>query len=116
MARGREAAESAHRLLTGEHLRYGRSYAGPTITDFEIHLQPDLAGQRVRPSLRRYGGAGDFVEIEPGLDRAAALREAHRCNSCGRPVGYYRTCWFCLPCEVECPEEALHVEVPYLLR
>jgi hypothetical protein len=23
-----------------------------------------------------------------------------------------RTCWFCLPCEIECPEEALYVEVP----
>jgi formate dehydrogenase major subunit len=36
--------------------------------------------------------------------------------SCGQPFGKYRTCWFCLPCEVDCPHEALWVEVPYLLR
>jgi hypothetical protein len=33
---------------------------------------------------------------------------------CGMPFGI-RTCWFCLPCEIECPEEALYVEIPYRL-
>ena len=116
MARGRDAAESVDRLLKGEHLRYGRAYAGPTITDFEIDMHAEPGRERVPLPLRRHGGKGDFLEIEQGLDRETARREAQRCNSCGKPVGLYRTCWFCLPCEVECPEEALYVEVPYLLR
>jgi len=116
MAQGREAAESVDRFLRGDHLRYGRKYAGPVITDFEIDIHPDLESDRVALPLRRYGGRGDFLEIEEGLGRDDARREAQRCNSCGQPVGFYRTCWFCLPCEVECPVEALHVEVPYLLR
>jgi NADPH-dependent glutamate synthase beta subunit-like oxidoreductase len=116
MAQGREAAESVHRLLNGEHLRYGREYAGPVITEFEIEIEPGLARERAPLPLRRYGGVGDFLEIEGGLDPETARHEAQRCNSCAQPVGFYRTCWFCLPCEVECPEEALYVEVPYLLR
>jgi formate dehydrogenase major subunit len=116
MAQGREAAESVHRLLTGEHLRFGRSYAGPRITGFDIDIDPDLPSERAALPLHRIEGTGDFGEIEQGLTTDAAREEARRCNSCGRPVGFYRTCWFCLPCEVECPEEALYVEVPYLLR
>ena len=45
-----------------------------------------------------------------------ARAEAGRCYSCGAPFGKFRTCWFCLPCEVECPQEALWVDIPYLLR
>ena len=25
-------------------------------------------------------------------------------------------CWFCLPCEHDCPTKAITVEIPYLLR
>jgi NAD-dependent dihydropyrimidine dehydrogenase PreA subunit len=25
-------------------------------------------------------------------------------------------CWYCLPCEKECPTEAITVDIPYLLR
>ena len=116
MAHGREAAESVDRFLNDEHLKYGRAYAGPTITDFEIEIDPHLPSDRVAQPLHQIEGTGDFGEIEQGLTLEAAREEAHRCNSCGQPVGFYRTCWFCLPCEVECPEEALYVEVPYLLR
>ncbi len=116
MARGRDAAESVDRFLKGEHLSYGRAYAGPTITEFDIEIRPDLPSERASVPLHRCGGGGDFLEIEQGLSREVARQEAQRCNSCGQPVGFYRTCWFCLPCEVECPEEALYVEVPYLLR
>ena len=116
MARGRDAAESVDRFLNGEHLKYGRTYLGPTTTEFEVEIRADLAKDRTVTPLRCYEGKGDFREIERGFTSEEARREARRCNSCGKPVGYYRTCWFCLPCEVECPEEALRVEVPYLLR
>lgn len=25
-------------------------------------------------------------------------------------------CWYCLPCEKDCPTQAIRVEIPYLLR
>ena len=53
-------------------------------------------------------------DLCPGAEQART--EASRCLSCGGPTGHYRNCWFCLPCEVECPEQALYVNIPYLLR
>ncbi|MBW2146245.1 MAG: FAD-dependent oxidoreductase [Deltaproteobacteria bacterium] len=116
MAQGREAAISVHRMLSGEPLRYGRAYEGPYIRDFPIDVSGAIQRERVAiPTVGR-GTQGDFRELEASLDDDAARREAERCYSCGVPVGHYRTCWFCLPCEVVCPTEALYVEVPYLLR
>jgi NAD-dependent dihydropyrimidine dehydrogenase PreA subunit len=28
----------------------------------------------------------------------------------------YDECWYCLPCELDCPKNAIKVEIPYLLR
>lgn len=28
----------------------------------------------------------------------------------------YDECWYCLPCEVDCPTGAITVDIPYLLR
>ncbi|MBP1714423.1 MAG: hypothetical protein H6Q42_2626, partial [Deltaproteobacteria bacterium] len=42
--------------------------------------------------------------------------EAERCLNCGRPGEFNQTCWYCLPCEIECPVEALEVRIPYLVR
>jgi NAD-dependent dihydropyrimidine dehydrogenase PreA subunit len=25
-------------------------------------------------------------------------------------------CWYCMPCEKDCPTVAVHVDIPYLLR
>ncbi|TAL29752.1 MAG: FAD-binding protein [Spirochaetes bacterium] len=116
MASGRRAAESAHRFLSGEHLRYGRAYRGPVETKFEIVTENDVARERVSIPGRKFTGRGDFTEIEQCLDEETARKEARRCISCGQAYGKYRTCWFCLPCEIECPHKALRVEIPYLLR
>jgi formate dehydrogenase major subunit len=69
-----------------------------------------------RPGVRRCEGKGDFGETEAAFDTDSARAEASRCMSCGAPFGRYRTCWFCLPCEIECPRKAIDVEIPYLLR
>jgi NADPH-dependent glutamate synthase beta subunit-like oxidoreductase len=116
MAKGRCAAESADRFLKGEHLRYGRQYAGPYETEFVIDTTRAAQLKRAAIPQYKYRGKGDFDELERGLDTGSARNEASRCYSCGEPFGKYRTCWFCLPCEVACPHEALWVEVPYLLR
>ncbi len=28
----------------------------------------------------------------------------------------YDECWYCMPCEVDCPTNAVSVNIPYLLR
>jgi NAD-dependent dihydropyrimidine dehydrogenase PreA subunit len=28
----------------------------------------------------------------------------------------YDECWYCLPCELDCPTKAITVSIPYLLR
>ncbi len=116
MAGGRQAAESVDRFLKGEHLRFGRTYPGPVETDFEIDADRGSKERRTASAQHRFRGKGDFDEIERGFDAKTAVKEAGRCHSCGEPFGKYRTCWFCLPCEVDCPNEALWVEIPYLLR
>jgi NADPH-dependent glutamate synthase beta subunit-like oxidoreductase len=116
MAKGRQAAESAHRFLSAEHLRHGRVYAGPFETGFEINTDYGNGAERTPLPHGAFAGAGDFNEIEQCFDRATARKEAGRCYNCGVPFGKYRTCWFCLPCEVECPHDAMWVEIPYLLR
>jgi formate dehydrogenase major subunit len=116
MAGGRQAAESVHRLLSGEHPRYGRQYAGPVETEFKIETCHATSPHRLTIPKHQLSGKGDFTELERGVDAETARKEASRCLSCGQPFGKYRNCWFCLPCEVDCPHDALYVEVPYLLR
>ncbi|MBN1881889.1 MAG: FAD-dependent oxidoreductase [Deltaproteobacteria bacterium] len=116
MAQGLEAAESVDRYLKGKHLRFGRSYAGPVVTEFDIDTSRGSDSPRVRTAKRKYTGTGDFSEIEVTLTQDEARREAKRCYCCGEPFGKHRSCWFCLACEVECPEEAIWIDIPYLLR
>jgi len=34
----------------------------------------------------------------------------------GKAYMRFDECWYCLPCEKECPTEAITVDIPYLLR
>lgn len=34
----------------------------------------------------------------------------------GKAVMRYDECWYCLPCEQDCPTGAIRVDIPYLLR
>jgi NADPH-dependent glutamate synthase beta subunit-like oxidoreductase len=116
MADGRAVAESVHRWLMREDLHYGRSYRGPVETEFEIDVRTGSNLTRRQIPRRLIRGQGDFSEVEMAFDEATARQEAGRCYSCGEPFGKFRTCWFCLPCEIECPHEALRVDIPYLLK
>jgi NADPH-dependent glutamate synthase beta subunit-like oxidoreductase len=115
MAQGKEAAVSIQRLLQGDDLEYGR--VNQAI--YELQFEPDLS--RAKPQARiampsvSLAQRKGFQEVARGYSREEAIAEAERCLDCGVPFGI-RTCWFCLPCEIECPEEALYVEIPYLLR
>lgn len=115
MASGREAAESVDRLVRGKHLKYGRSYPGPIDTNFRIeHTGADRPRQKAEN--HNFNGKGDYAVVEGVLTADQAKKEAARCHSCGAPFGKYKSCWFCLPCEIDCPENAIHVKIPYLLR
>jgi NADPH-dependent glutamate synthase beta subunit-like oxidoreductase len=115
MAQGKEAALSIQRFLTGGDLHYGRTDGGP----YERQFEPDLSRANPRPRVLAasipVSRRNRFQEVVRGYSKKEAKAEAERCLNCGMPFGL-RTCWFCLPCEIECPEKALYVEIPYLLR
>ncbi|MGQ9695866.1 MAG: FAD-dependent oxidoreductase [Thermodesulfobacteriota bacterium] len=115
MSQGKEAAISVKRFLQGDDLDYGR--VNQVIYEREFAVDFSRAKPRARVAIpkillpQRRG----FSEITQTYAPEEALAEAERCLNCGVPFGL-RTCWFCLPCEIECPEKALYVEIPYLLR
>lgn len=115
MSQGKEAATSVKRFLQGDDLWYGR--VNQSIYEQEFEVDFNRAKPRARVAIpkvssdRRRG----FQEITKTYSPDEAVAEAERCLNCGIPFGL-RSCWFCLPCEIECPEKALYVEIPYLLR
>lgn len=34
----------------------------------------------------------------------------------GKAYMQFDECWYCLPCETDCPTQAINVAIPYLLR
>jgi NADPH-dependent glutamate synthase beta subunit-like oxidoreductase len=118
LAQGREAALSIHRSLGGERMYWGRDCF---VENGHLpYTEPDLSRAKGK-------GRGRYerlpiiertltLEVENCFTKEAALQEAERCLSCGRAADVNQTCWFCLPCEIECPEEALKVCIPYLVR
>lgn len=116
LAQGREAAESIWRDYRGLPLSYERDRSTGFETEYTIDLSQAVSGTRAQSPKIDGTSRRTFVEFEKTLTKDQALAESKRCLSCGEPFGKYRTCWSCLACEVECPEKALSVEVPYLLR
>lgn len=117
MASGREAAISADRYLNGEGLRWGRGYwNGANVKEYEVLLDRAKGGSRLE--LKRQPGTDRSLEaeLELKLSSQQAKREAERCLSCGRSFEMNKTCWYCLPCEIECPTEALEVRLPYFVQ
>ncbi|MDY4180943.1 MAG: FAD-dependent oxidoreductase [Pseudoflavonifractor sp.] len=109
MADGVRAAESILRLLNGDDLTYGRDSSLACIHDFPVDLT--AGGPDARVDLLKSGGE----TVERSMSDEEAKCESGRCLNCGRPIGYRRTCWMCLPCEVECPQKALEVGIHYVM-
>ena len=117
MAEGQEAAISIDRYLLGEGLRWGRDFwNGPNLREYEI--DPSCGKEFPRAQLTKLPIEKRTInaEIEKCLESETALKEAERCISCGRAAEFNKTCWSCLPCEIECPVDALEVRIPYLIR
>ena len=109
MADGARAAESILRYLCGDDITYGRDNSMAYLHDFPVDLTAGSADSRADLLVP---GAG---QVERSMTEEEAMREAGRCLNCGKPIGYRRTCWMCLPCEVECPQQALEVGIHYVM-
>ncbi len=118
MAQGRQAAESMHRFLRQEGMEWGRDVF--VENGFLTYTEPDLSAARGNGRLGYerlpVGERPMDREVETYFSPEAARMEAERCLGCGRAAECNRTCWFCLPCEIDCPEEAIEVRIPYLAR
>ena len=118
MASGREAALSADRFLRGESLAYGRDFYATNgmVREYQALTQRSVGGSRGSLAWLPEGERGLDKETEKTMSQEAAKMEAERCLSCGRSFEFNRTCWYCLPCEIECPVQALEVRMPYQVR
>jgi NADPH-dependent glutamate synthase beta subunit-like oxidoreductase len=117
LASGREAALSLDRFLRDEGLRWDRDFwNGPYVKEYEVDRSRARGGPRGK--LKRIPAIQRKLELETEetLSPQEARREAERCLSCGRAAEWNKTCWYCLPCEIECPVKALEVRMPYLVR
>ena len=109
MADGARAAESILLMLCGDDITYGRDNSMAYLHDFPVDLT--AGSEEGRIDLLQPGSS----LVERSMSGEDAQREAGRCLNCGKPVGYRKTCWMCLPCEVECPQEALEVGIHYVI-
>jgi NADPH-dependent glutamate synthase beta subunit-like oxidoreductase len=118
MASGKEAAISADRFLRGESLGYGRDYYihNGLVRDYDISTRQCEGGPREKVDRLPVSERSVRKETDQTLTQAQARKEAERCLSCGRSFESNRTCWYCLPCEIECPVDALEVRMPYQVR
>ncbi len=117
MASGREAALSVNRFLQGDGLGWGRGFwDGSRMDTYETDLTRARGGPRCPLPKRPRAERRLDMEVEETLGAEEAKRQAERCLSCGRAAEINQTCWYCLPCEIECPVNALEVRMPYLVR
>ena len=102
-----ETVESVNRYLNEEPLDWGRG------------LYTQDGAVKAYKIDRRVGNDQPRALQEAlvdGLDGETAKVQASRCFGCGRAFEKNQTCWYCLPCELECPQGALEVRIPYLVR
>ena len=118
MESGKEAAISIDRFLRGQGKAYGRDYYANNglIRDYEVPLQRATGGHRGEVKRLPVAERGLTRETDQTLTSEEARKEAERCLSCGRAFEANMTCWYCLPCEIECPTQALTVRMPYQVR
>jgi NADPH-dependent glutamate synthase beta subunit-like oxidoreductase len=118
LALGSRASESVHRYLSGVPLMWERGFwhAHGNVKDY---APPYERAKHARPDFKEAKNSkkkNQDAKISQRFTKEEAVFEAGRCLSCGRPFDQNNTCWYCLPCEIECPFNALEVRIPYLLR
>lgn len=113
-----DGADMAKGMASGAALAHTvRNFLEGFALDYE-------SDRRAAQGLERFRGINE-EDVSPAarvlpsgevFTQAEARQEAARCLGCGRPFEENQTCWYCLPCEVVCPTQALHVRIPYLIR
>jgi formate dehydrogenase beta subunit len=83
MAAGRKAAKSIDKYLRGEPLEEGREgeavFESKLIVDtWGVYQEPRMSAPTLPVAQRK----GNFKEVEMGLTKEAAVKEAERCLSC----------------------------------
>lgn len=117
MASGKKIADCLHRLLMEQRpLALDRWAEDGKVREFESHPERAVGGPRMELRTRPAAERSFALEVELALTPAEAMAEASRCLACGRAFEANKTCWFCLPCEIDCPHSALTVNMPYLVR
>lgn len=74
-------------------------------------LPPDAAVSVVVDHDKCIAGKGCRTCVDVCPTDILAFDEAS-----GRIVMTYDECWYCLPCQADCPTKAIRVEIPYLVR
>ncbi len=107
IARAVETVESVNRYLNGEPLDWGRGFytQGGAVKAYKVDQRVGSDEQRALQE-----------DLVCGFNSETAKKQASRCFGCGRAFEKNQTCWYCLPCELECPQGALTVEIPYLVK
>lgn len=122
LASGKEAARRVQAFLDGAVLSSGRTRfdddwaARGMVRDYESLPERARGGARCPRPRIPVDARSLSAEVERTFSDEEARREAERCLACGRSFEANQTCWFCLPCEIECPTEALAVQMPYQVR
>jgi NADPH-dependent glutamate synthase beta subunit-like oxidoreductase len=117
MASGTEAAISADRFANRDGLLWGRDFwQGPYLKNYSVDHEQAVGSSRCKLKYAPEAKQKIDQEMEMTLSAMDAKKEAERCLSCGRSFEANKTCWYCLPCEIECPVDALEVRMPYQIR
>jgi len=114
LAAGKTASESVHRFLSGVPLMWERDF-WESKGNVKEYTAPIAGAKHVQDKNR----LSKKQENNPAVKfdtREAIVYEAQRCLGCGRPFDANQTCWYCLPCELDCPTNAIEVRIPYMLR
>ncbi len=116
MASGRKAAVSIDRYVRGQEITLERIREEQKLFTGEVDLaQARRHPRAVMPQIDLNRRKNSFEVIHTGYDAATAREEADRCLRCAKAVEFYNECWYCLPCEIECPTKALRLEIPFLV-
>jgi NADPH-dependent glutamate synthase beta subunit-like oxidoreductase len=116
MSSGRKAAVSIDRYVRGQDVTSEQIRKEQKLLTGELDLARARRYPRaVMPQIDITRRKNSFEVIHTGYDAATARQEADRCLRCAKAIEYYNECWYCLPCEIECPTEALRLEIPFLV-
>lgn len=118
LASGKKAAEETHQYLMGIPIGWWGDFwdarGNVKVLNPALHFIKDKIDDQKKKLMVENIEHKNSVQANFSEDEI--LSHSQRCLSCGRPFDANATCWYCLPCEIECPYGAIEVKIPYLVR